>query len=632
MKKFSLFIFCLLSLFIISACSSNKTLDETTAKDKFLAFTNSSNLEYDAYLKLTVSQTEITTKLFSYQQEEEKFMVDFSDTDLISDKLFLYYDDLFDRLLLGNETEGYITKLNSNGLTTDFANYLTDFSLAENVLKLKLDLAGLISNSTNLPPENEIEPINVKVYFANLAIEEISYDLNGLAPTMGTNTEIIIKNIKMEATEVNIPVYTSKYQTIANEDFFLAIVNLMSSLNPTLPGNPDNNPDITPDDEPSTEIKYGLRVHDSYDISVKADNIDAYGTIYSSLGTSESVSLKLETAIPFHEAGSYPVRFSYEYLGTTYYADSVINIIDSTIKPSNLSISIQDKIKNSFIIDNYLYLATKDKLYKYDLTTNSLVGNAIDIKCRANKIVPYGDYLYVLANYEYSSEYLDEYQYRGTITKINKADFTIATILDVNYYPYDVDFKDENTLFVTKGLNQHVSLEEVDLVNKISKPILGSYAKDNILYDKENEIIYIIENYTKAYQFDATSNQYINIANPSIIGNIDYYYRIDNKIFTYNGYFDISNLNNITFNSYDILPDFASEYQFTYDKENKMLYILADSYNDVYDYVLISYNLDTESTTTNYIVSRGTYTLVGAYANQVYIYNSHILGYDIYNF
>ena len=115
MKKFSLFIFCLLSLFIISACSSNKTLDETTAKDKFLAFTNSSNLEYDAYLKLTVSQTEITTKLFSYQQEEEKFMVDFSDTDLISDKLFLYYDDLFDRLLLGNETEGYITKLNSNG-------------------------------------------------------------------------------------------------------------------------------------------------------------------------------------------------------------------------------------------------------------------------------------------------------------------------------------------------------------------------------------------------------------------------------------------------------------------------------------------------------------------------------------
>lgn len=113
--------------------------------------------------------------------------------------------------------------------------------------------------------------------------------------------------------------------------------------------------------------------------------------------------------VDFTRLGEYPVTLFVTVDGQTYSNDFTIQIINSQIDLQDV-IELENDIVDVFKIDNYLLLATFTSLYKYDIKAKQVVGNK-NLKCQFNHYYYRDSYLYVTANYPYTSEYLENDEY-----------------------------------------------------------------------------------------------------------------------------------------------------------------------------------------------------------------------------
>lgn len=607
MRKISLLITSFLILLCFVSCNNNKTLTTEKCQEQIVNLFENEYINFRADIETKNDNMNLKLKIFDFKKNKQQSVLDFSNTSIINEDLMLYIqEDTTNscKLFLGNTTTGIKTKKSDNIFNVDFNYELENQKIEENTFYFTMKI-------------NQIDEYQFEVLFNSNEIKEIKMKIP-MQENQGFEVSLIISEISTTDNQFYIPSYTNNYQLTDESSFQETFNNLLESI---------IQPGQTP--EPDPVITYRLVLEQEYEIAVWQDKMNNItGKIVGSDNSTDYCDVKLITEIPFHKPGRYDAEFSCDYLGETYTCSTIINIVDSTVEFEKLNINI-DNIKNTFSVDNFLYITTNERLYRYNLVTNQLDSNYIDLKCEANKIVPYNNFLYILAHYEYSSEYLDEYDYRGTITKVYVDNFTVNDQMDVNYFPYDIEFEDENILYISKGLNQHVSLEKVNLKEKTSTKFLNSYEKDNLLYDKENNIFYLLNNNSSKYVFDKEKNEYVENYN-TIFGPIYNYLRKNNYIFTMDGYFDISDFNNIRFKNINFNVG-GRIVTMAYDSKQNTIYYLYENYS-IHNYALYSYSLNDDTINKELItVKDNSFNTMNAYDGKIYLYNQYTSSYDVIN-
>lgn len=337
--------------------------------------------------------------------------------------------------------------------------------------------------------------------------------------------------------------------------------------------------------------------------------------------------------VDFTRLGEYPVTLFVTVNDQTYSKDFTIQIINSQTDLQD-TIELETDIVDIFRIDNYLLLATTTSLYKYDINTNRVVG-IVDLKCQYNHYYYRDSYLYVTANYPYTSEYLENDQYSGTINKIYFDDFSLVSQVEVNFYPYSIFVDKRNQGIVTMGLNQHVNLISLDFKTKSWKSIDHIYMKSEIYYSyQEDSFILISTRSTETpryYVWNSTTSSY---SYKNISPEEGYYsfttgqYINDTSVI----FFERNSIFEYTF------KDYAQEKKLnwnfsTYGKDNyiegKTLYRTYFPYEPGY-ICLLKYNLETNLFTYKKITTTSTQGKFEIYEDTIYLLNDFTGKIEVY--
>lgn len=176
--------------------------------------------------------------------------------------------------------------------------------------------------------------------------------------------------------------------------------------------------------------------------------------------------------------------------GYTFEKEITINIT-KTVQVDKEVLFDGSNIEKIFLVQDYLLVADENKLYKIDTSTNTIV-DSVNILAKCSSVYYKDGFLYAAAYYPYESDYKEEDEYSGVITKINYDTFEIEQQVEVNCYPYTIIVDNRNQVIVSKGLSQHVNHSFVDMSTGALTTLTSGYEMDYLIYDSINDCIHII--------------------------------------------------------------------------------------------------------------------------------------------
>ncbi|MCM1130611.1 MAG: hypothetical protein NC310_01450 [Roseburia sp.] len=388
--------------------------------------------------------------------------------------------------------------------------------------------------------------------------------------------------------------------------------------------------------------KYEIKLINEYDLifkqnsNINLDDIDVILKASNPYFRDYYLKANIVGYVDVSCIGEYPVTLSVTVNDQTYTKDFTVQIINSQIDLQD-TIEIESDIVDVFRIDDYLLLATSTSLYKYDIHTNQVVGK-IDLLCQFNHYYYKDSYLYVTANYPYTSEYLENDEYSGTVNKISFDDFSLVSQVEVNFFPYSIFVDKRNQAIITMGLNQHVDLISLDFETKVWEKIDSIYMKSEIYYSHQEDAFILISTQTtedpryyvwnkakesfvfKSYIYSNEGNcsfekgQYINDA--CVI-----FFKSD-SIWDYTFHDSVEN-KNLTLNAYT-----QAEHDYI---EGNILYRSYLPYGTGTIY-LVKYNLESNLFTYKQINSNTTEGKFEFYENMIYLLNNTTGKIEVYKY
>ncbi|MDE6656575.1 MAG: hypothetical protein K2J85_06260, partial [Anaeroplasmataceae bacterium] len=225
-----------------------------------------------------------------------------------------------------------------------------------------------------------------------------------------------------------------------------------------------------------------------------------------------NLPLEIIGEIDYSKVGKYPVTLKTSLNQVVYTKEIVVQIIDSTAVQKE-TIQFPEKIVEAFTIDDYLVASSKTKLYKYDLKTNHLVGE-INLKCQYNHHYFKDSYLYITANYPYESEYLDNNDYSGTVSKIDFSSFELINQVEVDFLPWSIIVDNRGQAIITMGFNQFVDLVSLDFETGKYSKIDSIYMQCELYYDSTLDAFILVYTHlthdATLYTWDSKTSSYKN--------------------------------------------------------------------------------------------------------------------------
>ena len=503
MKKLFLTIFIvLLSVLCITGCEKGSIEESEKAFEEFL---NAKNIQLDMLMRVEKDEDIVQSKLLSFAVNGQDIKLDLTQYDMsfvyIDFSKNLYYENREkgnERCYVDNVRDfvDVIKEESKDAKTIDIKNYLTEITYQKTSVEFNFDVAKILVKLGGMGIVNvgsqKVDPIKVTATVDDGKITEVNMDL---APTIkkivGEDAPsvytITAKNIDYKNVEIKIPTVTTSIPNLGTDigifDIIISdldkVTNGNSGGNSNTGGNTGNN---------NVQPNYSLSLY-RYDYYVaKGKEIDINGVIYNNSDTVaylKDCNYTVTPQIDLQRAGKTDHTISLEVDGTVLSSKITITVIEEQKANENFTIGV-DSIYNVFDMGEYLLIASKDKLYKYDTSSKQVVAN-VSLIYTANSIYTKGEYLFVAANDIKQKAYLENDAYRGTVSKIKIEDFSLVNQVTVNCCPYSIFVDNRDSVIVGKGYDQHIEYSEVDMSTGELKNVLSGYQKDYLIYDEQKD-------------------------------------------------------------------------------------------------------------------------------------------------
>ena len=295
----------------------------------------------------------------------------------------------------------------------------------------------------------------------------------------------------------------------------------------------------------------------------------------------EQEDLYIEDVV-FSEKGEYKVKVYTKYLGVEL-STEVTAVVEKRVDSKNsYKVNELQSVAYGFTIDENTYLCDERYIYKFDKECKTLYGK-LDLQCQGNCHYVKDGYLYVSANFPYLSTYNGEYGYYGSVTKINLSDFTIDKQVPIRSYPISIIVDNNDNVIISKGANQHVYNEVVNMdTGELSKAFFG-YQGDFLLYDSKQDIIINVTRDTTSnneiYKYNGKTWDYVG---DSSIKCDEVYYYDNNMIVTDKGVYKY----NESTNDYNLT-------KFYFNDNKTYLEVLYATSNGEKAYVVLGEDINT---------------------------------------
>lgn len=391
------------------------------------------------------------------------------------------------------------------------------------------------------------------------------------------------------------------------------------------------------------EPRYEIVLNNEYDLIAELNNsaalenltVDLVPSSYA-FTTYDNLKPEITGTIDFTKVGNYPITLSVTCNGQKYTKDFCVQVVDPSITLEK-TIELQEKIVDSFIIDNYLLLATSTSLYKYDMLTNQIVGS-VDLKCQYNNYYYRDSFLYVTANYPYTDTHLNNNKYSGTVNKISFEDFSLVSQVEVNLFPYGIIVNNRNQAIVKLGM-QDINLVSLDFETQTWKEISYTDTHGELYYDVQEDSFVLIypqsEKQPKFYTWNSATSSYSYI---NLTTEFGYHIFRNQGQYIANGVvlFDSTSIYKYTF------PNTIQKIDLSLQKmnclednhlEGNTLYKLY-FFRDLLDYTyIVKYDLETNSYDYKKIrVDNSVYLKFEVYQDTIYLLNDTTGKIEVYSY
>ncbi|MBO5304843.1 MAG: hypothetical protein J6A99_04120, partial [Clostridia bacterium] len=461
MKKLFLTIFIvLLSVLLVVGCQNEEDINDDSVgqtvefekeKQAFDTFTSAKNIQFSVYGRFGDNGETIFEKAVELAIAGEKIQITFDGMDAnliyVGTNKNIYYERTIGiteyKFIsnLGELTEESEDKNNVLNLSDCITNVVYKDSLIEfdfDVASIYTAIMGESDDGTEIPP------MKATVTIENNAVKEIILDVGTMIKDMlGITSDaeefsIVIKDIKYGNVKINPPlVAVSGYKRLSAEDFIKLIMEELGFV---------------------TEIpNYEMQLNVSDYCIIEGKDLILDGIIKldgKTVAKLADCTVMFEPQLDLTKIGKteYLIGVNTGYSVLT--ATITVTVLQKEESTGSIELDV-DGIYRIFDADGNKLIASENKLYKYDIKNNQKLGE-VDLIYTANSIYTKDGFLYVAANDLDSERYLEDDEYRGTVSKIKLEDFSLVNQVTVNCYPYSIFVDKRDNVIIGKGLDQWI--------------------------------------------------------------------------------------------------------------------------------------------------------------------------------
>ncbi len=492
MKKLFLTIFIvLLSVLLVVGCQNEEDINDDSVgqtvefekeKQAFDTFTSAKNIQFSIYGRFGDNGETILEKAVELAIAGEKIQITFDGMDAnliyVGTNKNIYYERTIGiteyKFIsnLGELTEESEDKNNVLNLSDCITNVVYKDSLIEfdfDVASIYTAIMGESDDGTEIPP------MKAMVTIENDAVKEIILDVGTMIKDMlGITSDveefsIVINDIKYGNVKINPPlVAVSGYKRLSVEDFIKLIMEELGFVTEI----PNYEMQLNVSDYCITEGKDLI-----LDGIIKLD-----GKTVAKLA---DCTVMFEPQLDLTKIGKteYLIGVNTGYSVLT--ATITVTVLQKEESTGSIELDV-DGIYRIFDADGNKLIASKNKLYKYDIKNNQKLGE-VDLIYTANSIYTKDGFLYVAANDLDSERYLEDDEYRGTVSKIKLEDFSLVNQVTVNCYPYSIFVDKRDNVIIGKGLDQWIEYSIVDMTTGNLSSVTYGYNMDYLIYNEQKD-------------------------------------------------------------------------------------------------------------------------------------------------
>ena len=492
MKKLFLTIFIvLLSVLLVVGCQNEEDINDDSVgqtvefekeKQAFDTFTSAKNIQFSIYGRFGDNGETIFEKAVELAIAGEKIQITFDGMDAnliyVGTNKNIYYErtiGITEYKFISNLGELTEESEDKNSVL-NLSDCITNVVYKDSLIEFDFDVASIYTAIMGESDDGtEIPPMKATVTIENNAVKEIILDVGTMIKDMlGITSDveefsIVIKDIKYGNVKINPPlVAVSGYKRLSVEDFIKLIMEELGFV---------------------TEIpNYEMQLNVSDYCITEGKDLILDGIIKLD---GKTVAKLADCTVTFEPQLDLTKIGKTEYLigVNTGYSVLTATITVTVLQKEESTGSIEldvDGIYRIFDADGNKLIASKNKIYKYDIKNNQKLGE-VDLIYTANSIYTKGGFLYVAANDLDSERYLEDDEYRGTVSKIKLEDFSLVNQVTVNCYPYSIFVDKRDNVIIGKGLDQWIEYSIVDMTTGNLSSVTYGYNMDYLIYNEQKD-------------------------------------------------------------------------------------------------------------------------------------------------
>lgn len=492
MKKLFLTIFIvLLSVLLVVGCqneedinndSVGQTVEFEKEKQAFDTFTSAKNIQFSIYGRFGDNGETIFEKAVELAIAGEKIQITFDGMDAnliyVGTNKNIYYErtiGITEYKFISNLGELTEESEDKNSVL-NLSDCITNVVYKDSLIEFDFDVASIYTAIMGESDDGtEIPPMKATVTIENNAVKEIILDVGTMIKDMlGITSDveefsIVIKDIKYGNVKINPPlVAVSGYKRLSVEDFIKLIMEELGFVTEI----PNYEMQLNVSDYCITEGKDLI-----LDGIIKLD-----GKTVAKLA---DCTVMFEPQLDLTKIGKteYLIGVNTGYSVLT--ATITVTVLQKEESTGSIELDV-DGIYRIFDADGNKLIASKNKLYKYDIKNNQKLGE-VDLIYTANSIYTKDGFLYVAANDLDSERYLEDDEYRGTVSKIKLEDFSLVNQVTVNCYPYSIFVDKRDNVIIGKGLDQWIEYSIVDMTTGNLSSVTYGYNMDYLIYNEQKD-------------------------------------------------------------------------------------------------------------------------------------------------
>ena len=481
----------LLSVLLVVGCQNEEDINDDSVgqtvefekeKQAFDTFTSAKNIQFSIYGRFGDNGETIFEKAVELAIAGEKIQITFDGMDAnliyVGTNKNIYYErtiGITEYKFISNLGELTEESEDKNSVL-NLSDCITNVVYKDSLIEFDFDVASIYTAIMGESDDGtEIPPMKATVTIENNAVKEIILDVGTMIKDMlGITSDveefsIVIKDIKYGNVKINPPlVAVSGYKRLSVEDFIKLIMEELGFV---------------------TEIpNYEMQLNVSDYCITEGKDLILDGIIKLD---GKTVAKLADCTVTFEPQLDLTKIGKTEYLigVNTGYSVLTATITVTVLQKEESTGSIEldvDGIYRIFDADGNKLIASKNKIYKYDIKNNQKLGE-VDLIYTANSIYTKGGFLYVAANDLDSERYLEDDEYRGTVSKIKLEDFSLVNQVTVNCYPYSIFVDKRDNVIIGKGLDQWIEYSIVDMTTGNLSSVTYGYNMDYLIYNEQKD-------------------------------------------------------------------------------------------------------------------------------------------------